>query len=100
MRGVHCRLVDLSKTGFGQRGLARAARLFVTVRVSPRLDELDAAAMAMHVAKASDVHQDVEAQPMAGREAAQQLIVTAAMLRAERAYLCDARSRQSSDGAL
>ena len=47
------------------------------------LSDLDAAAMAMHVAKTADIHQNVEAQSVAGIEGARQLIVLAAMPQAE-----------------
>ena len=35
--------------------------------------------MAMHVAKAADVHQDVEAEMLPGAKGARNLVVTAAM---------------------
>jgi hypothetical protein len=49
------------------------------VDVGELLDELDAAAVAMHVAEAADVHEDVEAEAVAGGEGAQQLVVAAAV---------------------
>ncbi len=39
--------------------------------------------MAVHVAEAADVHEDVEAEAVAGGEAAEKLVVAAAMFGAE-----------------
>ena len=47
------------------------------------LSNLDAAAMAMHVAEAADVHQNVEAELLPGTESAQHLIMPAAMAQAQ-----------------
>ena len=43
---------------------------------------LNAAAVAVHVAEAADVHQDVEAELLAGAEGAQHLVMAAAMAQA------------------
>src|SRR5437899_9418217 len=45
--------------------------------------DLRAAPMTMHVAEAADVHQNVEAETLAGVERAQQLVVPAAMAQAK-----------------
>ena len=47
------------------------------------LHGLDAAAMAMHVAEAADVHEDVEAELLASGERAREFVVLAAMAEAE-----------------
>jgi hypothetical protein len=47
-----------------------------------RLLDLDAAAMAVHVAEAANVHEDVEAELLAGAEGAQHLVVASAMAQA------------------
>ncbi len=43
----------------------------VTVGIGKRLQDLDAAAMAVHIAEAADIHQDVKAQALASGELAQ-----------------------------
>ena len=45
--------------------------------------DLDAAAVSVHVAEAADVHEDVEAELLAGAEGAQHFVVLAAMAQAE-----------------
>ena len=57
------------------------------MRVGVGLDELDAAAMAVHVAEAADVHEDVELEALAGGEGAGELVVAAAVFGAEGDYL-------------
>src|SRR5260221_12489890 len=47
-----------------------------------RLLDLNAAAMAVHVAEAANVHQDVEAELLAGAESAQHFVVASAMMQA------------------
>src|SRR5208283_5529064 len=47
------------------------------------LHDLNAAAMAVHVAEAADVHENVEAELLSGGEGTQQFIVLAAMAQAE-----------------
>ncbi len=47
------------------------------------LHDLDAAAVAVHVAEAADVHEDVEAELLAGGERTRHLVVAAAMAQAE-----------------
>ena len=93
--GVHCGFVRGFEASFGERWLAGAGGLFVAVDVGVALQELDAAAMAMHVAEAADVHEDVEAEAVPGAEGAEQLVVASAMLRAERDELGAARCRSA-----
>jgi hypothetical protein len=47
------------------------------------LHHLDAAAVTVHVAEAPGVHEDVEAELLAGAEAAQHFVVLAAMAQAK-----------------
>jgi hypothetical protein len=47
------------------------------------LHDLDAAAMAVHVAEAADVHENVEAELLAGGKRAQQFVVLPAMAQAK-----------------
>src|ERR1700722_8603958 len=75
--------VDGGEARFGEGGLAGADGLVVAGGGGVGLEELDAAAMAVHVAEAADVHEDVEAKAVAGRETAEELVVTAAMFGAE-----------------
>ena len=72
-----------SQAGLGEGGLAGADGLVVAVEVGEGLEELDAAAVAVHVAEAADVHEDVEAEAVASGEGAQQLVVAAAVFGAE-----------------
>ena len=51
--------------------------------IGERLQDLDATAMAVHVAEAADIHEDIEAQALARGELAQQLVVAAAMTGAD-----------------
>ena len=53
------------------------------MQIGERLQNLNAAAMAVHIAEATDIHQDVKAQSLPGGELAQQFIVSSALLRAE-----------------
>src|SRR5580704_16673685 len=66
-----------------QPRLGQPFRNFVAVDMGERLQDLNAAAMAVHIAEATDVHQDVKAQSLPGRELAQQFIMPSALLRAE-----------------
>jgi hypothetical protein len=68
----------------------------VAVQGGEGLDDLHAAAMAMHVAEAADVHEDVEAQSGAGVKGAQGFVVLAAMAQAQ---LYDLRTRGSGSAA-
>ena len=43
----------------------------VAVSIGKRLQDLDAAAVAVHIAETADVHQDVESQALASGELAQ-----------------------------
>ena len=58
-------------------------RRVVAVGGGEILHDLDAAAMAVHVAEAADVHEDVEAELLSGGELPRQLIVLSAMAQAE-----------------
>ena len=66
-----------------EAGLGETFRNFVAVNIGERLQDLDAAAMAMHVAEAADVHEDVEAEAMTGAEGPKEFVVASAMLRAK-----------------
>ena len=98
--GGHGGGVGLVEAGFGEGGLAGADGLFVAVEVGEVLDELDAAAMAVHVAEAANVHEDVEFEALAGGEGAGEFVVAAAMFGAEGDEFGDAGGGQCGDGAL
>ena len=55
------------------------------------LDDLGAAAMAVHVAEAADVHEDVKAEGGAGVKGAESFVVLAAMAKAQVDDFGDAR---------
>ena len=55
----------------------------VAVERGEALDDLRAAAMAVHVAEAADVHEDVEAEGGSGMEGAERFVMLAAMAEAE-----------------
>ena len=80
---IHRHLVFGFEPGFRERRLAWADGLFVAVQIGEVLQQLDASTVAMHVAKSADIHQDVEAKHVPGRKCAQQLIMLAAMRRAD-----------------
>ena len=61
------------------------------------LDDLRAAAMAVHVAEAADVHENVEAESGSGVEGAQGFVVLAAMAQAELDDFGDAGFGQRGD---
>ena len=83
--GVHGGGVGVGEAGLGEGGLAGADGFLEAVEAGVGLQELDATAMAVHVAEAADVHEDVEFEGLAGGEGAGEFVVTAAMLGAERA---------------
>jgi hypothetical protein len=56
---------------------------FIAVLRGESLHHLDAAAMTVHVAEATGVHEDVEAELLPGAEAAQHFVVLAAMPQAK-----------------
>src|SRR5581483_10096670 len=58
-------------------------RHIVAVRGRETLANLDAAPVAMHIAKAADVHQDVEAELLSGTESTRHLIMLAAVAEPE-----------------
>ncbi len=78
-------------------GQVAGAGGFVAVLRGEALDDLRAAAMAVHVAEAADVHEDVEAQGGAGVEGAEGLVVLAAVAEAEVDDLGDARGGKPGD---
>src|ERR1019366_2298257 len=98
--GVHGGGVGIGEAGFGEGGLAGTDRLLVAGEAGEGLKELDAAAMAVHVAEAADVHEDVELEALAGGEGTGQLVVAAAMLCAEGDEFGDAGGGEGGDGAL
>ena len=97
---VHRRLCSqLASPASARVGWPGQTGLFVAMEVGEVLEELDAAAMAVHVAEAADVHQDVEAEALTGAEAAQELVVASAMLCAEVDQLGYARGAERGDVA-
>ena len=64
-------------------GVFHFAEHVVAVLGGESLHDLDAAAVAVHVAEAADVHEDVEAELLAGAERAQHFVVLAAMTQAQ-----------------
>src|SRR5277367_4315609 len=81
VRGAYGLCVDSFQLGFQERGLAGADRLLIAVNVGVGLAELDAAAVAVHVAEATNIHKDVEAEAVTCAESPQKLVVASAMLR-------------------
>ena len=79
-----------------QVGVGDQLRHIVAMQIGETLDRLHAAAMAMHVAEAADIHENVEAQLVAGRKGARQLIMAAAMARAQQQQLLAARRIERS----
>ena len=80
--GLHRGFIRDLEACLGEGGLAGAHRLVVAMDVGEVLDELHAAAVAMHVAEAADVHKDVEAKSVAGVEGAEKLVEPSAVGRA------------------
>ncbi len=72
-------------------------RGFVAVERGEVLNDLGAAAMAVHVAKAADVHEDVKAEGVAGVEGAQGFVVSAAMAEAKGDVFRDAGGGELGD---
>ena len=66
----------------GARGSSSSRRV-VSVFGGELLPDLDAAAVAVHVAEAADIHQDVEAELLSGAERPQHLVMAAAMAQPE-----------------
>src|ERR1700689_3682027 len=58
-------------------------RKIVAVKRGEFLFELNTTAMAMHVAKAANIHQDIETESLSGVKGAQQFIMLAAMAQSE-----------------
>ena len=70
---------------------------FVAVQGGEALDDLRAAAMAVHVAEAADVHEHIEAEGGSGVEGAEGFVVAAAVAQAELDDLVDAGGGQAGD---
>ena len=70
---------DVESFSRSGRQVAGAGSLVAVLR-GESLDDLRAAAMAVHVAEAADVHEDVEAQRGAGVKGAERFVVAAAVL--------------------
>src|SRR5208283_3847942 len=77
-RAFHYRVV-----ADGQAGSVDLLRHLVSMSGGIALHDLHAAAMAMHIAEAADVHQDVEAELLPGAEGARNFVMTAAMTQAQ-----------------
>ncbi len=71
------------EAGFGEGGLAGGVGRVIAVERGEGLEELGAAAVAVHVAEAADVHEDIELEAGADVEGAEELVVAAAVLGAE-----------------
>ena len=101
MGGFDGGLIVRQDAGFGEdigvvAKIAGVRRLVAVDRGEP-LDDLRAAAMAMHVAEAADVHEDVEAESRAGMEGAECFVVLAAVAQAQLDDLRDASGREPGD---
>jgi hypothetical protein len=77
--GVDGLCVRRGQVCFGERRLTRACRFLVPVKVGVRLQELNAAAVTVHIAKAADVHEDVESEAVACTEGSEKFVVTPAV---------------------
>ena len=64
-------------------GVFHIEQHLVAVLRGESLHHLDAAPVAVHVAEAARIHQDVEAELLPGAEAAQHFVMLAAMAQAE-----------------
>jgi hypothetical protein len=78
--GLGIRGVQLS---FCKGRLAWADRLLVAVKISVGLQELNASTVAMHVAEAADIHEDVKAEAVSCAEGSEKLVVASTVLRAQ-----------------
>ena len=83
--------------GFFESGGVAGVRRFVAVQRGESLHDLREAAMAVHVAEAADVHEDVEAQGGAGVEGAEGFVVPAAVAQAQLDDLRNARGGKAGD---
>ena len=81
MGGVDSGLEIAAAVGFGQdvyiRAQVAAGGSLIAMESGEGLDDLRAAAMAVHVAEAADVHKNVEAQSGPGVKSAECLVVAA-----------------------
>ena len=82
LRRLRHALHDGVVVGLGSGGFEFGRRV-VAVLGGKFLADLDAAAMAVHVAETADVHENVEAELLAGAEGAQHFVMAAAMAQAE-----------------
>src|ERR1700722_10648924 len=83
----------------GERRLAWAGGLLITVQIGVGLQQLNAAPVPMHIAEPADVHEDVEAEAVSRTEGPQKLIMASAMLRPQSNQLAKLRRGQFSDVA-
>src|SRR5260370_27506528 len=74
---LHGGLVSIERAGWPQFW-----RNFISVVRRERLFDLNAAAMAVHIAEAADIHQNVEAELLPGAEGAKHFVVASAMAQA------------------
>src|SRR5579863_2382485 len=81
----------------GTRGKVAAAGCLVAVQRGEVLDDLGAAAMAVKIAEATNVHQNVEPQRRASVEGAESLVVVAPMFQAQFNDFRGAGSGQAGD---
>ena len=95
--GFHGALVFGEDAGFGEAGGVAGFRGVVAVERGEVLDDLGAAAVAVHVAEAADVHEDVEAESLAGVEGAKGFVVAAAVAEAEVDDFRDLGGREGGD---
>ena len=95
--GVDGGLVGGEDAGFGEAGGVAGLRGFVAVEGGEVLDDLGAAAVAVHVAEAANIHEDVEAEALAGVEGAEGFVVAAAVAEAEVNDFRDLGGGQGSD---
>src|ERR1035437_7557565 len=79
----------------GQSRRGNLQWLVIAVGSRVALHDLHAAAVAMHIAEAADVHQNVEAELLTGTVGARNLVVTAAMAQTEIDHLAALRFRKS-----
>ena len=87
--------------GFGEdvhvRAKVAAGGRLVAVQRGEGLNDLRAAAMAVHIAEAADVHENVKAQSGSGVEGAQGFVVPAAMAQAQLDDFVDAGFGERGD---
>ncbi len=92
MRRLHRCPIPIPKTGILQK-----FRKVIPMQIRERLQYLRTLPVPMHIAKAANIHQNVEAQPLPCRELAQQLIMPPAMPQPQVDNLIPPRLRQRSN---